>query len=254
MKPPPITQEDDGYDDLASEEKEFDEDDVDDEEFDANGIAPRDEAFVKSISARPRRAKRDDDAHDGSRPEENVAHRDEAHCFVESISARPRGAKRDDGANDGGRPKEDDPRDKDRRVIESILARPRGAKRDDGANDSGRPKEDDSEEIDASRDGVTRKAIPASPRGTKRDGGKNDRTNGGGCPKNALKTTGNDEELDARDIGDLDDNDEDPNYGDIEAPVAAEGVAAGSYRTTVWKVTRRQTPRQPPPPSVGGVV
>jgi len=84
-KPPPITQEDDGYDDLASEEEEFDEDDVDDEEFDANGIAPRDEAFVESISALPRGAKRDDGAHDGSRPKENVAPRDEARRFVESI-------------------------------------------------------------------------------------------------------------------------------------------------------------------------
>jgi len=153
-KPPPITQEDDGYDDLASEEEKFDEDNVNDEEVDANDVAPRDEAFV-----------------------------------------------------------------------ESILARPHGAKQDSGAHDSSRPKENDGEEIDASCDGVTRKAIPASPRGTKRGGGKNDPTDGGGRPKNALKTTGDDKEFEAGDIGDLDDDDEDPDYGDIEAQVAAEGAA-----------------------------
>jgi len=142
-KPPPITQEDNEYDDLASEEEEFDEDNVDDEEVDANGVAPRDEAFVESILACPRGAKRDDGAHDVSRPKESVAPRDEAHRFIESISACPRGAKRDDGANDGGRPKEDDPRNEARHFVESISARPRGAKRDDGANDGGRPKEDD---------------------------------------------------------------------------------------------------------------
>jgi len=113
------------------------------------------------------------------------------------------------------------------------LARPRGAKRDDGANDGGRPKEDDGKEIDASCDGATRKAIPASPRGTKRDSGKNDRTVGGGRPKNALKTTGYDEELDARDIGDLNENDEGPNYGDIKASVAAEGAAARRWMEDV---------------------
>ena len=70
-KPPPITQEDDGFGDLASEEEEFDEDDVDDEEFDANGIAAHDEATRESISARTRGAKRDGDANDrtdGGRP------------------------------------------------------------------------------------------------------------------------------------------------------------------------------------------
>jgi len=234
-KPPPITQEDDGYDDLASEEEKFDEDDVDDEEFNANGIAPRDEArrFVEFISARPRGAKQDDGANDGSRPKENVAPRDEARCFVESILARPHGAKRDDGANDGGRPKEDDPRDEARHVVESISARPRGAKRDNGANDGSRPKEDDGEEIDASRGGVTRKAIPASPRGTKREGGKNDQNNSGGRPKNSLKTAGDDEELDAGDIGDLDNDNEGPDYGDIEAQVAAEGAAARRWMEDV---------------------
>jgi hypothetical protein len=220
-KPPPITQEYDGEGDLASEEEELDEDDGDDEEFDANGIASR----------------------------------DEARRFVESRAARPKGAKRDDGANDGGRPKEDDSEEiaavrdgatrkaipasprgtSSRRFVESLAARPRGAKRDDGANDGGRPKEDDSKETAAGRDGATRKAIPASPRGTKRDGGKNDRTDGGGRPKNYLK------ELDAGDIGDLDDDDKDPDYGDIEddegpedegktAPVKdrAQGAAGGA--------------------------
>jgi len=209
-KPPPITQEDDGYGDLASEEEALDEDDVDDEEFDANGVASR----------------------------------DEARRFVESLAARPHGAKRDDGANDGGRPKEDDSEEidavRDGMTRKAIPASQRGTKRDGGKNDwtdgGGRP--------------ATRKAIPASPRGTKRDGGKNDRTDGGGRPKNYLKMTsdldGDDEELDAGDIGDLDDDDKDPDYGDIEddegpedegktAPVKDRAqVAAGGAATRRW--------------------
>ena len=169
--------------------------------------------------------------HDSSRPKENIAPCNKARHFVESISARPCGAKRDDGVNNGGRPKEDDPRDEARRFVESILACPHGAKHNNGANDGGRPKEDDGEEIDASCDGATRKAIQASPRGTKHGGGKNDTTDGGGRPKNAFKMTGNDEELDAGDIGDLDD-DEDPNYGDTEAQVAAEEWPRGAGRMT----------------------
>jgi len=148
-KAPHVTQEDDGVDDLDSNEEEVD---IEDD---------------KGLEA-------------------GVAAHDEAHRFVESISARPRG--------------------------------------DDGVNDGGRPKEDDDEELDASRDGATREAIPACPRGTKRDGGKNDRTDGGGRPKNSLpKTTGDldddDEELDDGDIEDLEDDDndnEDLDYGDIE--------------------------------------
>jgi len=154
-KPPPITQEDDRFGDLASEEEEVDSED--DEGLEA-GVASRDEA---------------------------------------------------------------------RRLVESISARPRVAKRDGGANDGGRPKEDDDEERDAFRDGATRKVIPACPRGTKREDGKNDRTDGGGRPKNSLKTTGDleddDEELDDGDIRDLyDDDDEDPDYGDIEDDEAPE--------------------------------
>ena len=61
---------------------------------------------------------------------------------------------------------------------------------------------------------------PGLPSRDQARSGKNDRTDGGGRPKNSLKTTGNldgdDEELDNGDIGDLDDDDEDPNYGDIE--------------------------------------
>ena len=249
-KPPPITQEYDGEGDLASEEEELDEDNGDDEELDANGIASR----------------------------------DEARRFVESRAARPKGAKRDEGANEGGRPKEDDSEEiaavrdgatrkaipasprgtSSRRFVESLAARPRGAKRDDGANDGGRPKEDDSEETAAGRDGATRKAIPASPRGTKRDGGKNDRTDGGGRPKNYLK------ELDAGDIGDLDDDDEDPDYGDIEddegpedegktapvkdrAQVAAGGAAARRWTEDVAVRARAALAYQPrgrPPSNV----
>jgi hypothetical protein len=249
-KPPPITQEYDGEGDLASEEEELDEDNGDDEELDANGIASR----------------------------------DEARRFVESHAARPKGAKRDEGADEGGRPKEDDSEEiaavrdgatrkaipasprgtSSRRVVESLAARPRGAKRDDGANDGGRPKEDDSEETAAGRDGATRKAIPASPRGTKRDGGKNDRTDGGGRPKNYLK------ELDAGDIGDLDDDDEDPDYGDIEddegpedegktapvkdrAQVAAGGAAARRWTEDVAVRARAALAYQPrgrPPSNV----
>ena len=69
-KPPPITQEYDGEGDLASEEEELEEDDGDDEEFDANGIASRDEArrFVESRAACPKGAKRDEGANEGGRP------------------------------------------------------------------------------------------------------------------------------------------------------------------------------------------
>jgi hypothetical protein len=147
-KPPPITQEDDGFGDLVSEEEEVDSED--------------DEGL-----------------------EAGVASRNEARCLIESILARPRGAKHDSGANEGGHPKEDDDR-----------------------------------ELDAFCNGAMCKVIPACPRGTKCEGGKNDRTDGGGRPKNSLKTTGDldddDEELDDGDIRDLDGDDEDPDYGDIE--------------------------------------
>ena len=108
-KPPPITQEDNRFGDLASEEEEFHEDDVDDEELDANGIAANDEVTCQSIPARPREAKRDggaDDRTDGGRPKncfprtvddldkdddkELDAARDEA--MRESISAHTCGA------------------------------------------------------------------------------------------------------------------------------------------------------------------
>ncbi len=132
-KPPPITQEDDGFGNLASEEEEFDEDDVDDEELDANGIATHDEATRESIPACPCGAKRDggaDDRTDGGRPENSFprtvddldndddeeldAARDEA--SRESILARTCGAKRDGNANDrtdGGRPENSFPRTDD---------------------------------------------------------------------------------------------------------------------------------------------
>ena len=44
MKAPPITQEDDGFGNLASEEEEFNEDNVDDKELDTNSIAAREAA------------------------------------------------------------------------------------------------------------------------------------------------------------------------------------------------------------------
>ena len=104
-KPPPITQEDDGYGDLASEEEEFDEDDIDDEEFDANGVASRDEArrLVESILAHPREAKRDGGANDGGRPKED--NNEEIDAFRDgathkAIPACPRGTKREGGKND----------------------------------------------------------------------------------------------------------------------------------------------------------
>jgi hypothetical protein len=196
------------------------------------------------------------------KPSERKRHSRLSRIASESRAARPKGAKRDDGANEGSRPKEDDSEEiaavrggatskaipasprgtSSRRFVKSLAARPRGAKRNDGAHDGGRPKEDDSEETAAGRDGATRKAIPASPRGTKRDGGKNDRTGGGGRPKNPTSDLdSNEEELDAGDIGDLDDDDEDPDYGDIEddegpedegktAPVKdrAQGAAGGA--------------------------
>jgi hypothetical protein len=113
-KPPPITQEDDGYRDLALEEEEFDEDDVDDKEFDANGVASHDEArhLVKSISTCPCGAKRDGGTNDGDSPKEDDdeeidAFRDGA--THKAIPACPRGTKRKGGKNDrtnnGGRPK-----------------------------------------------------------------------------------------------------------------------------------------------------
>ena len=79
--------------------------------------------------------------------------------------------------------------------------------------DGGRPKEDDDEELDAACNKATCASIPARPRGTKRNGGENNRTDGGGRPKKSLpKMTGDlddiEEELDDRDIGDLDNDDE----------------------------------------------
>ena len=178
-KPPPITQEDDGFGDVASEEEEVDSED--DEGLEA-GVASRDEA---------------------------------------------------------------------RRLVKSILARPCRAKRDGGANDGGHPKEDNDEELDAFCDRATHKAIPACPRGTKRKGSKNDRTDGGGRPKNSLKTTGDleddDEELDDGDIRDLyDDDDEDPDYGDIEDDEAPKDKRKTA--PVMW------AGNPPPPPSVGSVV
>jgi len=124
-KAPPVTQEDDGFGDLASEEEEFREDDVVDEELDANGIAARDAATRESIPARPRGARRNscgrpknsfprsgDDLDDNDDEELNATH-DEA--TLESISACTRRAKRDGDAND----------------------RPRGAWRDGGADTIG---------------------------------------------------------------------------------------------------------------------
>jgi len=63
------------------------------------------------------------------------------------------------------------------------------------------------------------------------------RQNGGGCPKNSLKTTGDldndDEELDDGDIWDLyDDNDEDPDYGDIKDNEAPEDE--GKTAPVMW--------------------
>jgi hypothetical protein len=121
-KAPPVTQEDNGVDDLYSEEEEADS--KDDEGLE-DGVAARDKATHESILARPRRAKRDgsaDDRTDGGRPknslpkttndldndddEELDAAHDEATC--ESILACPHRATHDGGANyrtDGGRPK-----------------------------------------------------------------------------------------------------------------------------------------------------
>jgi len=104
---------------------------------------------------------------------------------------------------------------------------------------------------DAFCDGATCKVIPACPRGTKREGGKNDRTDGGGRPKNSLKTTSDldndDEELNNRDIGDLyDDDNEDPDYGDIEDDEALEDK--GKTAPVMWAGNPH------PPPIVGGIV
>jgi hypothetical protein len=111
-KAPPVTQEDDGVDDLDSNEEEVDSEDDEGLEDD---VAARDEATRESIPARPRGAKRDggaDDRTNSGRPKEDDdkeldAARDEATC--KSIPARPRGTKRDGGENDrtdgGGRPK-----------------------------------------------------------------------------------------------------------------------------------------------------
>ena len=83
--------------------------------------------------------------------------------------------------------------------------------------------------------------------------GKNDWTDGGGRPKNSLKMTGDlddqDEELDDGDIGDLyddDDEDKDPDYGDIEDDEAPEDE--GKTAPVMWAGNPH------PPPSVGSVV
>ena len=111
-KAPPVTQEDDGVDDLDSNEEEVD---SEDDEGLEDGVAARDEAKRESIPARPRGAKCDggaDNRTNSGRPkkdddEELNAARDNAMC--ESILARPCGTKRDGGENDrtdgGGRPK-----------------------------------------------------------------------------------------------------------------------------------------------------
>ena len=111
-KAPPVTQEDDGVDDLDSNEEEVD---SEDDEGLEDGVAARDEAKRESIPARPRGAKCDggaDNRTNSGRPKEDDdeeldAARDNAMC--ESILARPRGTKRDGGENDrtdgGGRPK-----------------------------------------------------------------------------------------------------------------------------------------------------
>ncbi len=110
-KPPPITQEDDGFGDLASEEEEVDSED--DEGLEA-GIASCDEArrLVQSISARPRGAKCDGGVNDGCRPKEDDDEERDAFCngaTCKFIPACPRGTKREGGKNDwtngGGRPK-----------------------------------------------------------------------------------------------------------------------------------------------------
>jgi len=67
-KAPPITQEDDGVDDLNLDEEEVDSEDDD-------GVATRDKAMRKSIPARPCGAKRDGDANDrtdGGRPKNSL--------------------------------------------------------------------------------------------------------------------------------------------------------------------------------------
>jgi len=197
---PPVTQEDNGFGDLASEEEEFDEDNVGDEELDTNGVAARDAATREFIPAHPRGARRNggtDDRTNSGRPknsfprtgddlsnddddEELDATRDEA--TLESISARTCGAKRDGEANN----------------------RPHGARRDGGTDnltDGGRPKnsfprtsddldDDDDEELDAARNEATRESISARTRGAKRNGDANERTDGDHPKIALLKTTG----------------------------------------------------------------
>ena len=124
-KAPPVTQEDDGMNDLDSDEEEVDSED--DKRGDLNDDkkeldAAHNKATLKSILAHPHRAKRDGGANNRT---------DEA--TRKSIPARPCGAKREGGANDWS----------NKATRESIPARPRGAKHDNGANnrtDGGRPK------------------------------------------------------------------------------------------------------------------
>jgi len=207
-KAPPVTQEGDGFGHLASEEEEFDEDDVDDEELGANGIAARNAAMRESIPARPRGARRNggaDDRTDGGCPKNSFPRRgddldgnyDEEldaasnKATHESILARTRRAKSDGDAND----------------------RPHRARRDGGVDDrtgGGRLKnsfprtgddldDNDNEELDAARDEATLESISACTHGDKRDGDANEWTNGGHPKIALLKTTGNlaynDEEL-----------------------------------------------------------
>jgi hypothetical protein len=124
-KAPPVTQEDDGMDDLDSDEEEVDSKgdkggnlDDDEEELDA----ACNKVTLESIPARPRGDKRNGSVNNRT----NGVTR-------ESIPARPRRAKRDGGADNRT----------GKTTCKSIPARPRWAKRDGGANnrtDGSRPK------------------------------------------------------------------------------------------------------------------
>ena len=116
-KPPPITQEDDGFGDLASKEEE-EVDSKNDEGLKA-GVASRDKVrrLVESISACPRGAKRDSGASNSGHPKEDDNEKLDAFCngaTRKAIPACPHGTKREGGKNDrtdgGGHPKNSFPK------------------------------------------------------------------------------------------------------------------------------------------------